>query len=352
MLPEFSLGAFIALQIGGLALFVSLAVTGFARLGGLGDVPDGRSAHSRTTPTAGGLGIVAGVGAAFLAAALFHADTLFAQPGTAQKLASLTAIAFALGLLGLVDDRIVVPTRLKFGLILLLSLFAANAVGSVTMLPFGKDHIYLLWWSGLAGTALWLFTVTNAVNFMDGINGLIGGSLAVASGALCALSVKAGAPVTALMSGAVCAALTGFLPYNFRVKAAVFCGDCGSLTAGFLYAASVLMLVHEQPEMRLLYAGPLLVMPLLADVLLTLARKPFVGIRLTAPHSTHVYQRAARTIGSHVVISLIYAGLAVLLAGLVHHAFGRGTLGSMLGLGMISGMFAALYAVAATNLRG
>lgn len=344
-MPMMSLDGLMAIQIMGLAFCVSLAVTGFARLGGLGDVPDHRSSHARVTPTAGGLGIIAGLGAGLLVAGLFHQERLFAQPGSAEKLASLLSLTFGIGILGLLDDRYVLSSRLKFGLILLVSLLAVNALGSVTMLPFRNDHIYLLWWSGLGGTVLWLFTVTNGVNFMDGINGLFGSSMAIASAGLCALAVKAGAPVTALVSGTLAASLLGFLPYNLRSRASAFSGDCGSLPTAFLYAGLVLFLVHEQPELRLLYAGPLLIMPLLADVLITLVRKPLKGIPLTASHNTHLYQRWARKYGGHVLVSLLYALLSVMMVVLVHNAFDRGTLGSLTGFALVSGLFVCLYLV-------
>ena len=340
------IGVFIALQLGGLAFFVALAVAGFVRLGGLGDVPDSRSAHGRTTPTAGGLGVVAGVGAAVLAGTLFHAELLFPQPGSAAKLASVLACSFALGVLGLVDDRHVVPTRWKFGLIILVCAYAATSVGTVTMLPFGDDHIYLLWWSALGGTVLWLFVVTNAVNFIDGINGLMGGAMTMASGTLALVAMRVGAPVTALLAGSLAAAVAGFLPYNLRRRAAVFCGDSGSLPTGFLYAAAVLMLVHEQPELKLLYAGPLLILPLLTDVLITLVLKPLRGLALTAPHATHLYQRAARAARSHLKVSAVFVGLTGLMALLVNHALMRGTLGSLPGMLMLAGLFACAYAAA------
>lgn len=340
----------IAIQVAGFAFFVSLAVTGFARLGGLGDVPDHRSSHVRVTPTGGGLGIIAGIGAALLVASLFHQDRLFSQPGSAQKLATLVSLTFAMSFLGLLDDRYVLSSKLKFGLILGISFVGARAVGSVTMLPFETDHLYLIGWVGLVGSALWLFTVANAVNFMDGINGMFGLSMAIASAALCALAIKVDASVTALISGALAASLLGFLPYNLRAKASVFSGDCGSLGAAFLYGGAILFLVYEQPELRLLYAGPLLILPLLTDVLVTLVRKPAKGIALLAPHNMHIYQRWARYRGNHVTVSLIYGIMMALMAILVHESFIRGTLGSLLGLGLMAGIFVCLYLVRSATL--
>ncbi len=335
------------MQVGGFAFFVSLALTGFARLGGLGDVPDHRSSHERMTPTAGGIGIIGG---ALLAAAWLHQDRLFAQPGSVERLGTFLAATFGVAVLGLVDDRYVLPSKLKFGLVFLLSLLVVWGVGSVTKLPFGADHVYLLWWSGLAGSVLWVFTVTNAVNFMDGINGLFATTLSIASAGLCVLALNVGAPVTALVSGSLCAALLGFLPYNLRDRAAVFSGDCGALAAAFLYAGSVLFLVHEQPELRLLYAGPLLIMPLLADALITLARKPFIGLKLLEPHRSHLYQRWARARGGHIAVSMIYGTVTVGMVLLVHEAHERGTLGSMSGLGLIAGVSACLYFARSANL--
>lgn len=345
-----SLDIFMVVQIVGLGFFVSLAVTGFARLGGLGDIPEARSNHVRTTPTSGGLGIIAGVGAAILVAAIFHQDRIFAQPGSAQKLASLLSLTFAISFLGLVDDRYVMRPRLKFIIMIALAFLATNALGSVTMLPFGSDHIYLLWWSGLVGTALWMFVVPNAVNFMDGINGIFGLSIGIASLALCGVALWVGAPVTVLITGSLAASLFGFLPYNLRNKAQVFAGDCGSLGAGFLYAGAVLFLLYEQPEMKLLYAGPILILPLLTDVFLTLIRKPVVGIGLMEPHNTHIYQRWARKLGTPMPATLAYGVAAVLMAVFVFNALNREALGSMTGFGLIVGVFVCLYIARSATL--
>lgn len=322
---------------------MSLAVTGLARLGGLGDVPDHRSSHHHVTPTAGGLGIIAGVGATILMASLFHSDLFFIRLGTADRLASFLSLVFAISVLGLVDDRFELSSRLKMGLILILSFASVMVIGPVTKLPYGTDYLYLLGWVGVIGSVLWMFTVTNAVNFMDGVNGMFATSLCIASLGLCALALKAGAPVSALMSGSLAFGLLGFLPYNLRGRAAVFSGDSGSLGAAFFYAGTVLFLVHEQPNMKLLYAGPLLIMPFLTDVLLTLVYKPFQGVGFLAPHRFHLFQRLARALGSHISSTLIYAILTASMVALVHEAYGRNTLGSLVGFLLVALLFSVGY---------
>ena len=345
MLTEISLGGFIALQLGGVALFVSLAVTGFARLGGLGDIPDDRSAHARTTPTAGGLGIIAGIGAALVLAVSYHGDVLFGSGSFAPALASLLVCAFALGIMGVIDDRIVVPTTLKFCVISSIGLYTVWVFGPVSELPIGRRYCEIPIWLGVIGTVLWIFVVTNAVNFMDGINGLFGSTMTLALMIVCLVAIAADAPVTATLTGVTAAAILGFLPYNFRKRAAIFCGDCGSLPVGFLYAASILLLLREQPDLPLLYIGPLLIMPLLADVLLTLLLKPFRGLGFTAPHATHIYQRAARAFGNPLPVTLLYTASIGVMALWVNEALKRGTIGSFAELSFVVMVFALAYAV-------
>ncbi len=350
MLPEFSLGGFIAMQIGGVALFVSLAITGFTRLGGLGDMPDHRSAHTVATPTGGGLGIIAGFSAAMLLAVTFHADVIFGLGRLVGPVLSLLTCVFALGMIGLIDDRLIIPTKLKFALILLICLYAALRLGVVMELPFSAGALQLPFALGLAGTVLWLFVVTNAVNFMDGINGLFGGVMALVLITLCLTALAVSATVTALVAGSAAAAIIGFLPYNLRRQAAVFSGDCGSLPIGFLYAGLILLLVREQPDLPLLYLGPLLIMPFLADVLLTLALKPRRGLRLTEAHSTHIFQRAARAFGNPLPVTMLYIGATGTTAIWAQQALIRGTIGSAVGLGGVVVTFMLIYIIASRLL--
>ena len=338
-----SANTLIALEIGAIAFAVSMAVTGFSRLGGLGDIPDHRSSHARITPTAGGLGIMAGIGAAILIAALFHANIFFSRPGSVERLASFMSLVFAASFLGLVDDRFVLPSKIKFPIILLLSALACSIIGSVMKIPFGGGYLHLPFWAGLAGSILWMFTVTNAVNFADGINGMFATTLGIASAGLCALALKVDAPITALLGGVLSASLMGFLPYNFRRKAAVFSGDCGSLGAAFLYAGAVLFLIYEQPDLQLLYAGPLLIMPILADVLITLVRKPGLGIGFLAPHNIHIFQRWARHWGRHRPVTLVYGLASAGMVAWVHSAFNSGGLSAASNMAMVSVLFIGLY---------
>jgi len=287
------------------AFLVSLAFSGFMIYAGFLDQPEGRSNHARPIPTAGGIGIMAGFGAGMLALALFY-------PAYADQrlLGSLTALGLGAGLLGLFDDIYDVNAKWKFVAIILLAGACVFAVGPPMTFPvIVGDGLAIPTWLGFAGAILWIFVVTNGVNFMDGANGLMAGSMAIAFIALCLIAVLVGASSAALVSFIMAAALFGFLPYNAGNQAKIFSGDVGSLLVGFMFASVSLLLVAEAPNFQLLYVGPMLFLPFLTDILLTMFLRANRHENLFAPHSTHLYQRLIRKGKTHLSISILY-GLA------------------------------------------
>ena len=138
--------------------------------------------------------------------------------------------------------------------------------------------------------------------------------------------------MTAILAGALSFGLLGFLPYNFRQKAQIFCGDVGSLLAGFLFAIASLMLVKEVPSMPLLYVGPILLLPFLADIFMTLVSRLKRKENLLKAHSSHLYQRLIRSGWSHSKISLVYAGAGLICANIALIAVFSGMIGSLWGL--------------------
>ena len=318
----------------GLAAAVSLAVTGMVAVAGLGDAPGPRSSHTRTTPTAGGLGALAGLAAGLA----------FAAPEAGRLLAPLLALAFALGILGLQDDAFRLRTATKFAVILAVALLAVRTLGPVRELPLhGSSSLALPPWLGWTGTVMWIFVVVNAVNFCDGLNGYVPGILNAVFVVLAGLCAAVGSSDAAWLALAASGALVGFLPYNFRDRARVFLGDTGSLPLGFLLAALPLLAVGRSGAPSLLYVVPLLVLPLLADVLLTLVRKLRRGDPFLSPHRDHLYQRLSRRWNSHVLVSGIGVSLVLPLTALAVLALATGwhrSLPALLGTALV---FALLH---------
>ena len=309
------------LQIGAIAFLTSLAVSGFMTAAGLGDASDGRSAHSGTIPTSGGISVLASMGTALLAVGF-----LFPGLNLPAGFVPVMSLLFAVGMLGLVDDALTMGAKTKFSIMILICGAAVWLIGAPTNLPFLNQPVDLFPVVGFVGAMLWIFVVMNAVNFMDGANGMMGLSLAVANVGLFGAGLVGGSATTLLLSGLSVMIVLGFLPYNFRRQAKTFAGDVGSLSLSFLFAVTVLFLIKETPGKTLHLVGPILILPILADVLLTLVRRVRNRDNLLLAHNAHLYQRLIRHGFSHLTVSWFYGLAALLCANVVVIGAPRGWL--------------------------
>jgi UDP-GlcNAc:undecaprenyl-phosphate GlcNAc-1-phosphate transferase len=284
------------------------------RVGAL-DHPGARSSHSTPTPKGGGVGIVC----AFLAGMVWLASGGVHPPGLLAVLAAGALIAAV----SYMDDVRLWPFAIK----LAAQLAAAGLVIGfgvrlrVVHLPFvGGVNTGLL---GVPLTACWILFVTNAVNFMDGLNGLASGCTAIA----CLFLAMAAGPQTGGVVFLPClllaAGIAGFLPFNYP-RARIFMGDVGSQFCGFLLAVlGVAASSLGAPTLSALLM-PMLLLPMLLDVALTLVRRFFAGDRLTQAHRGHLYQLANRAGVPAWVVTLIYWGMTA-WAGLCGLALDQST---------------------------
>jgi UDP-N-acetylmuramyl pentapeptide phosphotransferase/UDP-N-acetylglucosamine-1-phosphate transferase len=150
----------------------------------------------------------------------------------------------------------------------------------------------LPWPLAVGGVALWMIVAANAVNFMDGANGLIAGSLAIVLGGLGLRSQGVEDAGVGLVLLAASAACLGFLPWNFPT-ARLFQGDAGALFLGAVVAAlAVVAAEGGRADAPLdLLSAPIAMIPLLTDVLLTLIVRARRGARLLDAHRDHLFQR-------------------------------------------------------------
>jgi UDP-N-acetylmuramyl pentapeptide phosphotransferase/UDP-N-acetylglucosamine-1-phosphate transferase len=286
------------------ALVSALACMVLVRRGPL-DHPDvARKAHTSPTPTSGGLGIAAG----FLAGGLFLVvfpdweTTLIAQG--IPLLAAIVLFAFAFLLMGFIDDATPLSPRLKFLLFTLAALTAAWRIGVVTMLPLAEGNILQLpLLIGLLGSALWVFTLINSVNFMDGSNGLAMGSMAIGLAVLGVIAIRLGSPAGAAICFCTAGALLGFLLWNFP-NGRLFAGDAGALLVGAIAALASLYIIRRTQLSP--FVPPILFFPLLADALLTLLWRARRRRSLLDAHSEHLYQIARRAKWGHARIAITY----------------------------------------------
>jgi len=216
-------------------------------------------------------------------------------PGSFRDGLALFGFASVLGVSGGIDDIYDLPPRLRLLFQAVVCLIFAWFY-RVTILDFGFGLNIQLWMPiGLLGSALWLLVAINAINFMDGSNGLAIGvqglALLVLSGLMVmaagesALGSYLGLILVICVAGA--GAHAGFLPFNLPLGK-VFQGDAGALFGGGLVAGAALML-KAYGSASVWFAGFILA-PLLVDVVLTLAVRLAERKDVFRPHKEHLYQ--------------------------------------------------------------
>lgn len=295
------------------AFFVVLAgvplIGGWAEARGLVDRPGGRHVHTRPVPRIGGVALLAG----WLAGAAVLASAGMPRAALVQVLSG-TAVVFVVGL---VDDVRGLSPRAK-----LLGQLAAAAVSVAAGLRiewvsipslFGSKALmaHLGPWA-IPATVLWLVGITNAVNLLDGLDGLAAGVVAIAAvptivGALALGLIEAAAILAVLAAGCV-----AFLGYNFS-PARIFMGDSGALSLGFAFAAASALGTAKGPAAMALVVPVMGLGVPLADTAWAIVRRSLAGRSPAEADNGHVHYRLlARWHDVSRVVLALYAASAAL----------------------------------------
>lgn len=275
------------------------------------DIPNERSSHTRLTPRCGGLAIVATT----LFGAWLYVWLIFTAPW--QMLLTYTAGAVAIAAVSWLDDLHSLPYWVRFAVHSLGAILAILGIGfwqKVSLPLLGSLHLS---WPGMPVTFLWIVGLTNAYNFMDGIDGIAGGQAIVAGLGWAIFGWLKGDLLVSVLGLLLAASSLGFLGHNWP-PARIFMGDVGSTFLGYTFAILPLMFgVSNQGQggAKAPLLGVLLVWPFVFDATFTFIRRLRNGENVLTAHRSHLYQRLVIFGHSHLFVSLLYIGLAV--AGLI-----------------------------------
>lgn len=288
-----------------LSALLSLALTPFdfrvAKALGAIDVPrDGRRMHKHPIPRLGGLSIFF----SFLILSIFYDFKI------ASDLFYVWSGAILIVLIGVLDDELALPPLLKFAVQCAAAYVSTMGGGILRTLTLGGKSLSL-GILALPVTLLFTVTMTNAHNFIDGLDGLCAGvslceSLALG---LCCLAASPTYAVTSFLLGGAC---LGFLPYNLR-GARLFMGDTGSTFLGFLLAAIAVRTISSPLTLSLLFALPL------SDITFAVARRLSQGKNPLFPDRSHFHHLLADRVGAYRAskILIFAAALTATLAFLI-----------------------------------
>ena len=275
------------------------------------DRPNERSSHTVPTPIGGGWAIVILV--------LVIAMVSLKQITLLHGIVYITC-ATILAWVGWRDDVQSLSPVFRFvvqGCVAAASIFAMGYFKFVTIPMLGEIPLGII---GILITFLWIIGMTNAYNFMDGIDGMAGG-VAVAGGlGWMMLASNAKTPFAFWVAFAMAASSLGFLGQNWP-PARIFMGDVGSTFLGYTFA--VLPLLSSDKSGDALMLGTLLMWTTIMDAGVTFIKRVIRRENVFAPHRTHLFQRLVIAGYSHAAVSSLYISLT-LLAGLLAYAWSWG----------------------------
>jgi UDP-N-acetylmuramyl pentapeptide phosphotransferase/UDP-N-acetylglucosamine-1-phosphate transferase len=272
------------------------------------DVPNERSSHTESVPRGGGAPIVA----LTLAGLWIWAGTK--PENNYRALAAYTVGGLIIAAISWLDDWRSQPNWLRFSVHTLGAVLAIYAFGAFPFAEILRLDGRVFVWLGPALTAFWIIGLTNAYNFMDGIDGIAGGQAVIAGLAWAAIGWVSGHSLILTVGMLVASTSLGFLIQNWP-PARIFMGDVGSAFLGYTFAVLPLMFnsrLGATGGFAPLAAGILAVWLFVFDSTFTILRRLRRGENVFNAHRSHLYQRLVIAGNTHQSVSLLYCGLAIL----------------------------------------
>lgn len=322
------------------------------------DVPDDRKVHSSPTPTLGGVGLYAGFAAAMLVAMVLPARSFQNLFRTSSEPAAVLLAATVLLLLGIVDDVRGMKARTKLagqllaaGVLVLLGVQLVYFwVPGIGVLSLSADLSALL-------TVLWAIALINAVNLVDGLDGLAIGVTTIAALTLFAYAYQTtpGQATTAELLTAIVVGLgVGFLPHNFN-PARIFMGDVGSMMLGLLLASATVSGISRTTEPRFIDV-PGFIVPVLMPALvlaIPLADAGFAVLRRVRgrrpvfhPDKRHIHHWLLGMARSHrQAVLVMYLWSALLAGATIALALGPGAVWRFVSVGIFGLLIVSVVVV-------
>lgn len=297
------IGAFVSYLLG---VFIVPFVIEFSQKEGLVDVPNERKIHKNPISRLGGIAIWASTMLTFLCL------VLLSYYPYGSLLSGILLGGSLMFLLGLIDD--IYNLDAKFKLIIQLAIATVVYLLGVKIdtifNPFGGSPFQL----GILSypiTILWIVGISNAVNFIDGVDGLAGSVITVNSItlALIAVSITPAQPITALIGFILAGSMLAFLTYNFN-PAKIFMGDSGALFAGFLLATLSIAGVMKGATLAILLPFMVLAVPIM-DITYSSLRRIMKGKSPFVADAEHIHHKLLKAGFSQKITVAILTSVAI-----------------------------------------
>ena len=307
------IGTVIAYLIG--VCLVPLVIS-FSKREGLVDVPNERKIHTKPISRIGGVAIWASTMLTFLCL------VFMSYYPSGNLLSGILLGGSLMFLLGLVDD--VYNLDAKFKLFLQVSIATL-----VYLLGVQIDNVPFIGDLGVFSypiTLLWIVGISNAFNFIDGVDGLAGSVVTVNAVTLAIISVAMTPPnhISALIGFILAGSMLAFLTYNFN-PAKIFMGDSGALFSGFLLATISIAGVMKAATLAILLPFLVLAVPIM-DITFSSLRRIFKGQSPFVADSEHIHHKLLHAGFSQKKTVMILTSVAIIAGALASLLMGSATM--------------------------
>lgn len=280
-------------------------------------IPHSRHVHTKAMPLLGGIAIFLSFIFGFL---LFNTPQLFSQRTLVYEIPAILIASTITLLLGVIDDIKPIKARTKFVVQLIVALIIIfygqmRIDGIFSFLPFYIDKTI-----SIILTIFWIVSVINAINLVDGLNGLSAGVSVIYFGTVIVLFFVGGSVTqfSLLLATLMFGSTLGYLPWNFP-KARVFMGDAGSMFLGLMIAVLPLLGFKQVTLVSLFLPMLMMIVPVL-EIFSTVLRRSINNVSLGEADNDHIHHQLLRATNSPVkavliiwVVSLLYSIDSIIL---------------------------------------
>lgn len=312
------LGAIISYLLG---VFIVPLVIAFSKKQGLIDMPNERKIHKKPISRLGGIAIWSSTMLTFL----FLVFLSYYPYG--RLLSGILLGSSLMFLLGLIDDVYTLGAKFKLFIQIAITtlVFLLGVRIDSVFLPF-VNEVHLGFLASYALTLMWVVGISNAVNFIDGVDGLAGSVITVNSMTLgiIAVAMVPPNPISALIGFILAGSMLAFLTYNFN-PAKIFMGDSGALFSGFLLATLSITGVMKAAALAIILPFVILAVPIIDITYASLRRiskgkSPFVA---DAEHIHHKLLKAGfsqnMTVAVLTAVAIVAGAIASYFVGSIKH---------------------------------
>lgn len=274
------------------------------------DQPSNRKVHDKIMPRMGGLAIFIGVAAGVLAAGIYNET----------KMTAITVGAFIIVILGILDDKYQLSAKVKFFVQLAVAIMIVSTGLKMDFfsVPFLTERLEL-GWVAYPLTVLWIVGITNAMNLIDGLDGLAAGLSVIGLSTIAVMALSGGKILILSLSLVVIGSTLGFLFYNFH-PAKIFMGDTGSLFLGYVISVLSLLGLYKSVTLFSIIIPIIILGVPIFDTTFAVIRRILNKQPISAPDKSHIHHRLMAFGLSHrtaviiiYLIGFIFSVSAILL---------------------------------------